>query len=54
MRRLVRSPGVAVHGGLHQLVGVQAALHHGQRIAGAAHGHAQLGGLGSVSAWTMG
>jgi hypothetical protein len=35
-----------VHGGLHQLVGVQAALHHGQGIAGAAHGHAQLGGLG--------
>ena len=38
--------GIALHGGLHQLVGVQAALHHGQGIAGAAHGHAQLGGLG--------
>ena len=38
-------PGVALHGYLHQLVGVQAALHHSQGIAGAAHGHAQLGGF---------
>ena len=38
--------GVAGHGGLHQLVGVQAALHHGLGIAGAAHLHAQLRRLG--------
>ena len=38
-------PGIALHGDLHQLVGMQAALHHGLRIAAAAHGDAQLGGL---------
>ena len=38
--------GVAVHGDLHQLVGVQAALHHGLGVAAAAHGDADLGGLG--------
>ena len=37
--------GVAVHGGLHQLVGVQAALHHGLGVARAADGDADLGGL---------
>ena len=37
--------GIALHGDLHQLVGVQAALHHGLGIAAAAHGHAQLGGF---------
>jgi len=46
MRREVRKPVSRFHGHLHQLVGVQAAFHHGQGIAGAAHGHAQLGGLG--------
>ena len=45
MRRLVRSPVSRLHGHLHQLVGVQAALHHGLRTAAAAHSHAQLGGL---------
>ena len=34
--------GVALHGDLHQLVGVQAALHHGLGVAGAAHGHARV------------
>ena len=37
---------IAGHGHLHQLISVQAALHHGQGIAGAAHGHAQFGGFG--------
>jgi hypothetical protein len=42
--------GVALHGGLHQLVGVQAALHHGLGVAGTAHGHAELSGFLFVSA----
>ena len=46
MRREVRRPVSRAMASLHQLVGVQAALHHGLRIAGAAHGHAQLRRLG--------
>ena len=34
--------GVALHGGFHQLVGVQAALHHRLGVSAAAHGHAEL------------
>ena len=38
--------GVALHGDFHQLVGVQAALHHGLGAAAAAHADADLGGFG--------
>ena len=38
-------PSFGLHGRLHHLVGVQAALHQGLGAATAAHGHTQLGGL---------
>ena len=34
------------HGDLHELVGVEAAFHHGLGVAAAAHGDAELGGVG--------
>ncbi len=45
MRREVRRPVSRVHGDFHQLVSVQAALHHGLGISAAAHAHADFGGL---------
>ena len=45
MRRAVRKPGIALHGRLQQLVGVQAALHQRQRIARAAHCHGSFRGM---------